>query len=636
MALKEKNLDHIKHQQQIDAHLFHEGTHYRAYQFLGAHPEGQAVRFTTWAPRAKEVYLIGDFAGWTDPGLTMTRIEDSGLWTILVENVKPYQNYKYRIVAAHGEIRVKADPFAFHAEERPRTATKYFPIEGYPWKDGAYMDARKNRRMHEEPMNIYEANMLSWKKNEDGKPLSYLEFAKEMVPYLKKMGYTHLELMPIMEHPFDGSWGYQVTGYYAPTSRYGTPRDMMAMVDYFHQHGIGIILDWVPVHFCKDDFGLTRFDGTYLYESLDAGKSENMDWGTLNFDFSKPEVQSFLISNAVFWFDRYHIDGLRVDAVSYMLYKDYSKKGEAETDEDGVAFVKKLNRVVKEMHPDCMMIAEESTAWPQVTAAAEDGGLGFDFKWNMGWRHDILEYMETDPLYRKYNQKALTFPLVYAFSEHYVLPFSHDEVVHGKRSMLDKMQGNYEAKFNNLRLLYGYTMAMPGKKLLFMGSEFGQFIEWNEWKALDWHLLEYPQHEKLSHYVKDLNAVYRTYPALYQLDDSPEGFQWLEHTNHQESILAFARKDREGRAVLCLFNFTPVERLRYPLGVPAPGTYKTLLTSAHRRYGGSLPRVKQYKTIDQPHGDFAQHLRVDLPGLSAVYLVLDELPKKSPSLEKSP
>ncbi|NLY09524.1 MAG: 1,4-alpha-glucan branching protein GlgB [Tissierellia bacterium] len=608
----------------VDAHLFHEGTHYRCYSFLGAHKKNKKVQFTVWAPRAKAVYLIGDFTGWKDPGLPMERLDDSGLWRISLEGVKVYDNYKYRIETVHGEIRYKADPFAFHAEERPRTASKFFSIGGYKWNDGKYMRARKKGNPQTSPINIYEANLLSWKKNEDGKPLSYREFAEEMIPYLKKTGYTHIELMPLMEHPFDGSWGYQVTGYYAPTSRYGTPYDFMAMIDSFHQHGIGVILDWVPVHFCKDDFGLARFDGTYLYESLDQQKSDNMDWGTLNFDYLKPEVVSFLISNAIYWLEEYHIDGLRVDAVAYMLYRDYGRRGETEHNKEGISFIKKLNKVVHEQVPDALMIAEESTAWPHVTGSVENEGLGFDFKWNMGWMNDILAYMETDPIYRKYNQKALTFPMVYAYSEKYILPFSHDEVVHGKKSMLDKMPGKYEQKFDNLRLLYTYTMAMPGKKLLFMGGEFGQFIEWNEWKSLDWHLLEYPHHERLFGFVKELNKLYLEQPALYEVDDSFEGFEWIEHENHQESIIAFERIAKNGNRIICLFNFTPVSRTIYPIGVKDKGAYKTLFLSAHRRYGGSIPRVKRYKSVEEEHHGRDYTIRVELPGLSGQLLVLDD------------
>lgn len=604
-----------------DAHLFHEGTHFRSHFYLGAHPEGRSVRFVVWAPRANAVHIIGDFNHWEEPGVPMRRIGETGLWLVTIDGVEKYDNYKYRIESPHGEIRYKSDPYAFHAEERPRTASKYYPLKGYKWRDETYMKERKQRNFHEEPMNIYEANVLSWRRHPDDRPYSYDEFAKAMIPYLKKMNYTHIELMPLMEHPFDGSWGYQVTGYYAPTSRYGTPHDFMAMVDAFHRAGIGVILDWVPVHFCKDDFGLARFDGTYLYEAFDQNKAENPDWGTLNFDYAKPEVHSFLISNAIYWLEEYHIDGLRVDAVAYMLYQDYGRRGEAERDEDGVRFVQRLNDTVKDMVPDALMIAEESTAWPRVTGDVKDGGLGFDFKWNMGWMNDILDYMEQDPVYRKGNQNALTFPMVYAYSENYILPFSHDEVVHGKKSMLDKMPGTYEEKFANLRLLYTYTMGMPGKKLLFMGGEFGQFIEWNEWKELDWLLLDYPLHDKLHHFVKDLNKLYLTSPAMYEIDDSFDGFEWIEHENHQESIIAFERIAKDGTVYIFIFNFTPVERKIYPIGVREKGTYRTLLHSDHRRYGGTIPRIKRYKTKDEPIHGREQSIRVDLAGLSGIVLV---------------
>ncbi len=604
-----------------DAHLFHEGTHFRSHFYLGAHPEGRSVRFVVWAPRANAVHIIGDFNHWEEPGVPMRRIGETGLWLVTIDGVEKYDNYKYRIESPHGEIRYKSDPYAFHAEERPRTASKYYPLKGYKWRDETYMKERKQRNFHEEPMNIYEANVLSWRRHPDDRPYSYDEFAKAMIPYLKKMNYTHIELMPLMEHPFDGSWGYQVTGYYAPTSRYGTPHDFMAMVDAFHRAGIGVILDWVPVHFCKDDFGLARFDGTYLYEAFDQNKAENPDWGTLNFDYAKPEVHSFLISNAIYWLEEYHIDGLRVDAVAYMLYQDYGRRGEAERDEDGVRFVQRLNDTVKDMVPDALMIAEESTAWPRVTGDVKDGGLGFDFKWNMGWMNDILDYMEQDPVYRKGNQNALTFPMVYAYSENYILPFSHDEVVHGKKSMLDKMPGTYEEKFANLRLLYTYTMGMPGKKLLFMGGEFGQFIEWNEWKELDWLLLDYPLHDKLHRFVKDLNKLYLTSPAMYEIDDSFDGFEWIEHENHQESIIAFERIAKDGTVYIFIFNFTPVERKIYPIGVREKGTYRTLIHSDHRRYGGTIPRIKRYKTKDEPIHGREQSIRVDLAGLSGIVLV---------------
>ena len=470
---------------EMDSFLFHEGTFYKSYEFLGAHYiEGEGYRFVVWAPRAREVYLTGDFNNWNETNLPMRRIGESGLWNIVLPNVEEYQCYKYRIISFEGEVLYKADPYAFHAEERPKTASKLYDIKGFEWNDD-YWQNNKEDDQYNQPLNIYELNLYSWKRKENGDLYSYRELADELIPYVKKLGYTHIELMPIMEHPFDGSWGYQLTGYFAPTSRYGTPKDFMYFINECHKKNLGVILDWVPVHFCKDAHGLARFDGTYCFESSDYIKAENNQWGTLNFDYTKPEVQSFLISNALYWHEYYHIDGLRIDAVAYMLYLDFTGndiKNEYGGRENipAIEFLRKLNKTVFEYYPQTMMIAEESTAWPLVTHPIHEGGLGFNYKWNMGWMNDILEYMEMDPIYRKDHQSALTFTMTYAFSENYVLPFSHDEVVHGKKSLLDKMPGSYEEKFSSLRLLYLYMYAHQGKKRLFMSGEFGQFIEWNE------------------------------------------------------------------------------------------------------------------------------------------------------------
>ncbi|NMA82342.1 MAG: 1,4-alpha-glucan branching protein GlgB [Epulopiscium sp.] len=614
---------------ELDAYLFHEGTYYKSYNFLGSHPielDGKkVVRFVVWAPRAKEVYLIGDFNNWDETSLPLKRIGNSGLWNICVPNVKEYDGYKYRIISYDKQVRIKADPYAFHAEERPFTASKYYDIKGFGWTDHRWMENRGKLNTQKGAVSIYEVNLLSWKKRTGNLTYSYKELAHELIPYVKKMGYTHIEIMPIMEHPFDGSWGYQITGYFAPTSRFGTPKDFMYFINQCHKKGIGVILDWVPVHFCKDDHGLGKFDGTYCYESSDHRKRENEQWGTLNFDFSKPEVMSFLISNAVYWHDYYHIDGLRIDAVAYMLYLDFTGKnlkniyGGRENIE-AIEFIKRLNAVIFEYFPHTMMIAEESTAWPNVTKPIVESGLGFNYKWNMGWMNDILEYMKTDPLFRKGNQRALTFPLVYAFSESYILSLSHDEVVHGKKSLLDKMPGEYEEKFANLRLLYLYMYAHPGKKLLFMGGEFGQFIEWNEWQGLDWHLLEYEKHRKLQGFVAELNQLYKKEECLFGLDSSSDGFCWIEHTNHNESIIAFERVDQRQDKLICVFNFTPVERKSYPIGVAGKGKYKTLINSDHKRFGGDTPRVKTYYTLEEPHHGRSYCLRVDLPPLAGLYL----------------
>lgn len=616
---------------EMDAYLFHEGTYYKSYEFLGAHPveiDGRDyVRFVVWAPRAREVYIIGDFNDWHETNLPLRRIGESGLWNICLEGVEEFDCYKYRIIAPDGEVRIKADPYAFHAEERPKTASKYYDIKGYRWNDRRWMETRT--KDYDRPMSIYEVNLMSWRKKEGDIQYSYRELARDLVNYVKKMGFTHIELMPITEHPFDGSWGYQTTGYFAPTSRFGTPKDFMYFIDQCHKKGIGVILDWVPLHFCKDDFGLARFDGTYCFESLDRAKAENEQWGTLNFDFSKPEVVSFLISSALYWLDYYHIDGIRVDAVAYMLYydflgKDIKNKYGGRENLEAIEFLKTLNTTIGQEYPEVMVIAEESTTWPKISYPIEEGGLGFHYKWNMGWMNDTLEYMETDPFFRKGNHHALTFSMVYAFSERFILPLSHDEVVHGKKSLLDKMPGSYEEKFANLRLLYLYMFAHPGKKLLFMGGEFGQFIEWDEWKELDWFLLDYEMHQKLHNYFRELNMLYQKEDTLFSLDTSYDGFKWIEHTNHEESIIAFERINKKGEKLIAAFNFTPVERKKYPLGVDKPGVYRTIINSDSRRFGGKTARVRSYKAIKEPiHGRDYQ-IRVDLPPLGGLYLKINE------------
>lgn len=609
-----------------EAYLFSEGKNYNAYEFLGAHKYQEkglknAVSFTVWAPYAEEIYLIGDFNDWNEENIPLQRFEDTNIWQVIVEGVEVFDSYKYKIISKLGEARYKCDPFAVHAEERPKTASKYFDLDGFKWNDKKWQNSMKKKDIYNMPLNIYEANILSWKKNEDGTQYSYRMFADEIVPYLKKMNYTHLELMPILEHPYDGSWGYQITGFYAPTSRYGTPHDFMYLVNKCHEEGIGIILDWVPVHFAKDDHGLARFDGSYLFESLDQIKAENASWGTLNFDYSKGEVRSFMISNAIYWHEFYHIDGLRVDAVAYMLYKGFgTAEGELEENEESVEFLQELNKAIFERFPNTLMIAEESTAWPMVTAPIHEGGLGFNYKWNMGWMHDILEYMEADPIYRKDMHNQLRFSFTYNHAENYILPLSHDEVVHGKKSLLDKMPGNYFDKFASLRLLLGYMMGHPGKKLLFMGGEFGQFIEWNEWRELDWFLLDYDSHRGIQTYVKELNKLYLDLSEFYELDVKDEGFNWIEHENANESILMFERINKKGEKLICIYNFTPIERLDYPVGVDKEGTYRTLMSSDRKRYGGNTTRVKTYRTGDESFHGREHGLRVDIPPLSAMFL----------------
>ena len=610
----------------FDAHLFHEGTFYESYTFLGAHKleeNPEYVRFVVWAPRAREIFLTGEFNGWNEWDLPMARIEDTGLWNICVKDVSQFDSYKYRIIAENGEVLMKADPYAFHAEERPKSASKYFDIEGFDWTDKKWMKEREDKDYLTGPLSIYEVNLLSWNRKQDDSQYSYDDFADELVRYVKKMGYTHIELMPVMEHPFDGSWGYQITGFFAPTSRFGTPKDFMNFIDKCHKGGIGVILDWVPAHFATDGHGLRQFDGSYLFESLDQRKAVNDMWGTYNFDFSKPEVLSFLISNMMYWIEEYHIDGIRIDAVSYMLYYDLLGKGVKNIygeDEnlEALEFFKRMNSIVGKKHPDVMLIAEESTSYEGLTKPVDEGGLGFTHKWNMGWMNDTLKYMETDPISRKDKQGLLTFGLMYAFNEDFILPLSHDEVVHMKRSLLDKMPGSYEDKFANLRLLYLYMYAYPGKKLLFMGGEIAQFKEWNEWTKLDWNILDYESHSKVQKFVKDLNKMYQDEEALYVNDTSYDGFEWIEHTNHDESILSFERIGNDGEKLICIFNFTPVERLDYPIGVDEEGSYGMVMTSDHNRYGGETKRIKTYKTIEEPIHERDFRLEVTLPALGGI------------------
>lgn len=591
---------------------------YKSYEFLGAHPVGHEVRFVVWAPRARQVYLIGDFNQWREDELRLEPIE-AGLWSIQIGGVEEYHSYKYLIITEQGEKLYKADPYAFHAETRPKSASKYYDIKGFQWTDQEWMD-NKSKDNLDQPMSIYEVNLLSFKQKDNGDPYSYRELADDLVRYVKKMNYSHVEIMPISEYPFDKSWGYQTTGYFAPTSRFGSPKDFMYLVNSFHRNNIGVILDWVPVHFCKDHHGLGKFDGSYCFESSDEGKRENTHWGTLNFDYSKPEVRNFLISNAIYWLEYYHIDGLRIDAVSYILYKSIDKQEEGNENIEGVEFIKELNSVIFKHFPHTMMIAEESSAWPKVTKSIEEGGLGFSYKWNMGWMHDILDYMSMDPILRKDHQNILTFSISYAFNENYILPLSHDEVVHGKKSLVDKMPLSYEEKFAQLRLLYQYMYAHPGKKLLFMGGEFAQFIEWNEEEELDWLLLDYDSHKKTQAFVKDLNKLYREEEALSSIDKSYDGYEWIEHDNHKESIIAFERIGKGGDKLICIFNFTPVERTPYPIGVDEEGVYKTILTSDHRRYGGGTKRIQSFRTKDYSRNGRKYTIEVSLPSFAALYI----------------
>ncbi|EGO61724.1 1,4-alpha-glucan branching protein GlgB [Acetonema longum] len=616
-----------------DLYLFHEGRNFKSYRMLGAHlceHEGcQGVRFAVWAAHARAVRVVGNFNGWQGDLHVMERQGDSGVWALFVPGLGEGEVYKYEIITPRQEKIIKADPFAFAAELRPKSGSVVARLDEYVWQDGDWQRNKGTDQGLSGPMLIYEVHLGSWRRKDGDGLLTYRDLAAELVDYAADMGYTHVEVMPLAEHPYDGSWGYQATGYYAATSRYGPPQDLMHFVDCCHRRGIGVILDWVPGHFCNDGHGLKNFDGEPLFECGWACRAENYQWGTTNFDLGKTEVLSFLISNAVFWFDQYHIDGLRVDAVANMLYLDYAREsgdwlpnqyGGRENIE-AIDFIRKLNEAVFSFFPKAQMFAEESTAWPLVTRPAYVGGLGFNYKWNMGWMNDMLRYMETDPVYRKWAHNKLTFSLMYAFSENFVLPLSHDEVVHGKRSLLDKMPGDYWQKFANLRAFYSYLMGHPGKKLLFMGGEFGQFIEWDEKRSLDWHLLDYDMHAKLHRYVAELNRFYRAHPALWQQDTTWQGFSWIDCHDQDQSVVSFLRYDRAGRYLIFIVNFTPVVRYDYRIGVPAAGKYEEIFNSDRAEYGGSgqvnAPVLYAEKQAwhNQPRS-----LLLKLPPLAAVVL----------------
>lgn len=585
---------------ELDRYLFGQGTHYKIFEKLGAHPKtykGKAgMYFAVWAPHAKAVGVVGDFNGWDPDAAPMSPLADSGIYEAFIPGVGLGELYKFAITTQEGMILFKADPYAVHAEFRPGTASITEDINGFKWDDAAWMETRKKADPVKSPMAIYEVHLGSWRKKDRPQKegyYTYMEAAHELADYVKKMGYTHVELMGIAEHPYDGSWGYQVTGYYAPTSRYGTPKEFMYFVNYLHKKGIGIILDWVPAHFPKDAHGLADFDGQPLYEYADPRKGEHPDWGTKVFDYSKNEVKNFLIANALYWVENFHVDGLRVDAVASMLYLDYgrsdgnwlpNKYGENKNLE-AIEFFRHLNSVLTGHLTGAMMIAEESTAWPGVTKPPEEGGLGFTFKWNMGWMHDFLEYMKLDPYFRKFNHNKMTFGITYATSENYILTLSHDEVVHLKCSMINKMPGLNGDKFANLKAGYTFMMGHPGKKLLFMGQDFGQYHEWDEKVSLDWYLADEPLHKDLQNYYSDLLHVYQKYPALWQLDSDWNGFQWINANDGDRSIFSFIRRDETGKKnLLFVINFTPVARDDYRVGVPKSGTYSLILDSGHGLY----------------------------------------------------
>lgn len=581
-----------------DLFLFREGTLYHAYRAFGAHQVtrggADGVRFAVWAPHAREVRVVGEFNGWDGRAHRMSA--QSGVWSAFVPGIGEGCLYKYEIHPREGEPFLKADPFAFHSEMRPGTASRVFTLERYDWGDAAWLEHRESRQPYEGPMLIYEVHLGSWKRHPNGKLLSYREIADELIAHVRAMGYTHIELLPIAEHPLDRSWGYQITGYYSVTSRHGDPRGFMYLVDMCHQNGIGVLLDWVPGHFCRDAHGLRLYDGTPLYEYSDPERADHPEWGTSAFDLGKPEVRSFLISNAVFWHDIYHIDGLRTDAVASMLYLDYGRmphqwkpnKYGGKENLEALEFLRQLNRAVFGYYPSTLMVAEESTAWPLVSRPVHRGGLGFNYKWNMGWMNDVLEYMKTDPIYRKWSHNSLTFSMMYSYSENFILPLSHDEVVYGKRSLLNRMPGDYWQKFANLRLLLGYFMTHPGKKLLFMGGEFGQFDEWKDSQPLDWHVLDHDMHAKMMKYSSDLNRFYACHRSLWELDHDSSGFEWIEPDDADQSIISFLRKSRsDSESLIVICNFTPVVHEQYRIGVTTAGRYKELFNSDLQIYGGS-------------------------------------------------
>ncbi|MGX1983733.1 1,4-alpha-glucan branching enzyme [Thermolongibacillus altinsuensis] len=598
-------------------HLFHEGTFYKSYQLFGAHivEEGGTVgtRFCVWAPHAVEVRVVGSFNNWNGEHHRLVKVNEQGVWIIFIpENLEGHL-YKYEIVTRNGEVLLKADPYAFYSELRPNTASIIYKLDGYKWNDQEWQRKKKRKQIYNQPMFIYEVHLGTWKKKEDGSFYTYKQIVDELIPYVVEHGFTHIELLPLVEHPLDRSWGYQGTGYYAATSRYGTPHDLMELIDQCHQAGIGVILDWVPGHFCKDEHGLYMFDGEPTYEYINMQDRENFVWGTANFDLGKPEVHSFLISNALFWMDYYHIDGFRVDAVANMLYWPNSEV--LHSNPYAISFLKKLNETVFSYDPTILMIAEDSTDWPQVTAPTYEGGLGFNYKWNMGWMNDLLSYMETEMNERKHVHHKVTFSLLYAHSENFILPLSHDEVVHGKKSLLNKMPGDYWQKFAQLRLLYGYLIAHPGKKLLFMGGEFGQFDEWKDLEQLDWVLFDFELHRKMDEYVKELVHFYKKQKALYELDHTPEGFEWIDVNNAEQSIFSFIRRGKkENDFLIVVCNFTNEVYHNYKIGVPLNASYKEVFNSDDVSYGGSGQMNRKTLTaVEKPFHGKPYHVCMTIP-----------------------
>ena len=614
----------------IDISLFNEGKHYSIYEKMGAHPmtvDGvEGVLFAVWAPNADRVSVVGNFNNWDGRRHPMRKLDYSGIYELFIPGKLVGEIYKYEIKAKSRQVFMKSDPYAFSNEVRPANASRIVDIS-YKWKDTAWMEKRETKDTDAQPMAIYEMHLGSWKRPTDGREFyNYRDIASLLADYLLMMNYNYVELMPIMEHPYDPSWGYQVTGYYAPTSRYGSPADFMYFVDYLHSKGIGVILDWVPAHFPKDEHGLGRFDGTALYEHEDPRRGEHPHWGTYIYNYGRNEVRNFLVANALYWAEKYHIDGIRIDAVASMLYLDYGR-GDGEwlpniyggnENLEAIDFIKEVNSKMHELHKGVIMIAEESTAWPMMTHPVEAGGLGFDYKWNMGWMNDFLNYMKLDPLYRKYHHNDLTFSMVYAYSEKFILVLSHDEVVHEKGSMIAKMPGGYEDKFSNLRVAYGYMMTHPGKKLLFMGQEIAQFAEFNENAEVDWSLFEFDAHVFMQGYVKELNELYKTEPALYELDSSPEGFTWINCNSANTSLLSYVRKGKkESDTLLIICNFTPMEHKAYKLATPSGGRWQEIFSSDNSRYGGEGRNNKTVKQAKKAECDGQEHyISVTVPPLS--------------------
>ena len=620
----------------FDLHLLGEGTHYKNYEKLGAHVievKGvNGVHFAVWAPNAEAVSVIGDFNKWDGNSHKMRMLGSSGIWEIFIPGLSEGEIYKFNIKSKSGEVLEKADPYAFSSEIRPKSASIVYDIDKYTWNDAKWLSEREHHNALDAPISMYEVHLGSWMRvPEDGnRYLTYRELAKKLAEYVKEMGYTHVQLMPVTEYPLDASWGYQTIGYFAPTSRFGKPEEFMYFVDYMHQNGIGIILDWVPAHFPKDGHGLARFDGTCLYEHADPRKGEHQDWGTLIFNYGRNEVRNFLLSNALFWLDKYHIDGLRVDAVASMIYLDYSRQpGEWIPNQYGgnenleaIDFLKRFNEVLHSTHPGVLTIAEESTAWTGVSRPTYLGGLGFSLKWNMGWMNDTLRYFSKDPIHRKYEHDNLTFSLLYAFTENFILVLSHDEVVHGKRSLLDKMPGDFQQRFANLRALFGYMYGHPGKKLLFMGGEIGQWWEWNHDESIHWHLLQYESHHGLQRYVRDLNRLYQSEPALYEVDFDYHGFEWIDFRDAEGSIISFIRRGKNPEDFLVfVYNFTPVARMGYRVGVPKGGFYKEVMNSDSGSYwGGNMGNFGGIWADEMPWHGRAASLSLTIPPLSMVVM----------------